>query len=129
MHLECKNKYFQYGPKSRLISALLYAYKNKIVYDETLPSWRVVYCVSALPGPYAGQYAYVRTASTNQIKEFVPYFDQYTVKWSVHFFPAQALRIESTPPGHSDFNETFQRVSACEYLESEKRVFLYLQSK
>ena len=63
MHLECKNKYFQYGPKSRLISALLYVYKNKIVYDETLPSWRVVYCVSALPSPYAGQYAYVHVLS------------------------------------------------------------------
>ena len=37
--------------------------KNKIVYDEILLSWSVVYCVSALPGPYAGPYAYVRTAS------------------------------------------------------------------
>ena len=45
------------------------------------------------------------------------------MKWSIHFFPAQALKIESTLSGHSDFNETFQRVSACEYLESEKRVF------
>ena len=50
--LECQNKYFQYGPKSWLISALLYTYKNKIVYDETLLSKRVVYCVNALPGPY-----------------------------------------------------------------------------
>ena len=41
------------------ISALLYTYKNKIVYDEILLSWSVVYCVSALAGPYA----YVRTAS------------------------------------------------------------------
>ena len=32
---------------------------NKIVYDEILPSQSVVYCVSALPGPYN----YVRIAS------------------------------------------------------------------
>ena len=36
MRLECQNKYFAYGPKSRLIRALLYAYTNKIVYDEIL---------------------------------------------------------------------------------------------
>ena len=36
MRLECQNKYFPYGPKSRLIRALLYTYTNKIVYDEIL---------------------------------------------------------------------------------------------
>ena len=59
MPLECQNKYFPYGPKSRSIRALLYTYTNKIVYDEILLSWSDVYCVSALPGPYAGPYAYV----------------------------------------------------------------------
>ena len=58
MRIECQS-----GQKSRLIRGLLYAYANKIVYDEILLSWSVVYCVSALPGPYAGPYAYVRTAS------------------------------------------------------------------
>ena len=38
MRLECQNKYFPYGPKSRLIRALLYTYTNKIVYDEILLS-------------------------------------------------------------------------------------------
>ena len=37
-HLECQIKYFLYGPKSRLIRALLYTYTNKIVYDEILLS-------------------------------------------------------------------------------------------
>ena len=36
MGLECQNKYFPYGPKSRLIRALLYAYTNKIVSDKIL---------------------------------------------------------------------------------------------
>ena len=31
MRLECQNKYFPYGPKSRLIRALLYTYTNKTV--------------------------------------------------------------------------------------------------
>ena len=31
MRLECQNKYFPYGPKSRLIRALLYTYPNKTV--------------------------------------------------------------------------------------------------
>ena len=31
MRLECQNKYFSYGPKSRLIRALLYTYTNKTV--------------------------------------------------------------------------------------------------
>ena len=43
-------------------SFIVYLHK-KIVDDEILPSKSVVYCVSALPGPYAGLYAYVRTAS------------------------------------------------------------------
>ena len=34
MRLDCQNKYLPYGPKSRLIRALLYAYTNKTVYDE-----------------------------------------------------------------------------------------------
>ena len=38
IRLECQNKYFPYGPKSRLIRALLYTYRNKIVYDEILLS-------------------------------------------------------------------------------------------
>ena len=38
MRLECQNKYIPYGPKSRLIRALLYTYTNKIVYDEILLS-------------------------------------------------------------------------------------------
>ena len=59
MRHECQNKYFPYGPKSRLIRALLYTYTNKIVYDEILLTWSVVYCVSALPGPYASPQAYV----------------------------------------------------------------------
>ena len=63
MRLECQNKYFPYGPKSRLIRALLYTYTNRIVHKKILLSWSVVYSVSALPGPYAGPYAYVRTAS------------------------------------------------------------------
>ena len=36
MRLECQNKYFPYGPKSRLTRASLYTYINKIVYDEML---------------------------------------------------------------------------------------------
>ena len=38
MRLECQYKYFPYGPKSRLIRALLYTNTNKIVYDEILLS-------------------------------------------------------------------------------------------
>ena len=38
MRLECQNKYFPYGPKCRLIRALLYTYTNKIVNDEILLS-------------------------------------------------------------------------------------------
>ena len=38
MRLECQNKYFPYGPKSRLIRVLLYTYTNKTVYDKTLLS-------------------------------------------------------------------------------------------
>ena len=30
MHLECQNKYFPYGPKSRLIRSFLYTYPNNI---------------------------------------------------------------------------------------------------
>ena len=30
MDLKCQNKYFPYGPKSRLIRAFLYAYRNKM---------------------------------------------------------------------------------------------------
>ena len=60
MRLECQNKYFPYGPKSRLIKALLYTYTNKMVYDEILLSQSVVYCVSALTGPYACPYPNVR---------------------------------------------------------------------
>ena len=63
VRLEWQNKYFLYGPKSRLIRALLYTCTDKIVCDEILLSWSVVYCVSALPGPYASPFAYVRTAS------------------------------------------------------------------
>ena len=47
--IECQNKYFPYGPKARLIRALLYTYTNKIVYDEILLSKSEVYCVSTLP--------------------------------------------------------------------------------
>ena len=54
---------FPVWTESRFIRALLYTYRNKIVYDEILLSYSVVYCVNALPGPYAGPYAYVRTAS------------------------------------------------------------------
>ena len=36
---------------------------DKIVYDEILLSYSIVYCVSALPSPYPSTYAYVRTAS------------------------------------------------------------------
>ena len=55
---------YAYEPNEvRLIRALLYTYTNKIVSDEMLLSYSVVYCVSALPSPYAGPYAYVRTAS------------------------------------------------------------------
>ena len=60
MLLECKNKYFPYGPKSWLIRALSYTYTNKVVYDF---SGSVVYCVSAFSSPYAGPYAYVRSES------------------------------------------------------------------
>ena len=63
MHLEGQNKYFSYGPKSRLIRVLLYTYTNKMVHDEILLSSSMVYCVSALPALYAGPYTYVRTAS------------------------------------------------------------------
>ena len=63
MRLECQNEYFPYGPKSRLIRALFYTHTNKTVYDETLLRWGVVYYVSALPGPYAGPYSYVRSTS------------------------------------------------------------------
>ena len=53
MHLECQNKYFPYGSKSRLIRALLYTDTYKIIYDKILPNKSVVYCVNVLPGPYA----------------------------------------------------------------------------
>ena len=86
MRLECQNKYFPYGLKSRLIRALLYIYTNKIVYDEILLSKSVIYCVSALPGPYPGLYAYVRTASQpDQIKDFFPYLNRYTIKSNIRF--------------------------------------------
>ena len=73
---------FPYGPKSRLIRAYLYVYTNKTVYDEILLSQSVPYCVSALPGPYAGPYC----LSANQIKEFVPYFNQYTIMCGPYVF-------------------------------------------
>ena len=38
IRLECQNKFFPYGPKSRLIRALLYTYTNKIIFDEIIPS-------------------------------------------------------------------------------------------
>ena len=38
MRLECQNKCFPYGPKSRLIRAFLYTYTNKIVNDQILLS-------------------------------------------------------------------------------------------
>ena len=39
-----------------------------------------MYCVSALPGPYAGPYVCVRDClSVNQIKEFVPHVNQCTM--------------------------------------------------
>ena len=64
MRLECQNKYFPHGPKSQLIRALL---TNKIVYDEV---YRVRELFIVLvrypvhtPGPYAGPYACVGTAS------------------------------------------------------------------
>ena len=41
----------------------MYTYTNEIISDEILLSKGVVYCVSALPGPYAGPYTSVRTAS------------------------------------------------------------------
>ena len=63
MRLECQNKYFPYGMKSRLTRALLYTYTNKIVYDEILLSESIIYCASALLGPYTDPYAYVRTTS------------------------------------------------------------------
>ena len=50
---------FPYGPKSRLIRALLYTFTNKIAYDEILLSSSIIYCVSVLPSPYASSYAYV----------------------------------------------------------------------
>ena len=34
---EWQNKYYPYGPKSRLIGVLLYTYTNEIVYDKILP--------------------------------------------------------------------------------------------
>ena len=71
--LECQNKYNPYGPRFRLIRALLYTYTNKIVCDEILLSYSVVYCVSALPGLCTD------CLSAKQIKEFVPYFSQYTI--------------------------------------------------
>ena len=49
MPFGCQNKYFPYGPISRLIRASLYTYPNKTVQDETLLSQSVVYCVSAFP--------------------------------------------------------------------------------
>ena len=45
MRLECQNKDFPYGPKSRLIRALLCTYTNKIVYYEIfLELERLVRC-------------------------------------------------------------------------------------
>ena len=41
MRLKCENKYFSYGPKSRLIRALLYTYPNKQFKMK-------LYCVRAL---------------------------------------------------------------------------------
>ena len=38
MRLGCQNKYFPYGPKSRLIRALLYTCTKNIVYNGTLLS-------------------------------------------------------------------------------------------
>ena len=70
MHLECQNKYFPYGPKSRLIKALLCTYTNKMVYDKVL--LRSLFIV-------------IRSIrlSANQIKEFVPYFNQYTITLNI----------------------------------------------
>ena len=44
MSLECQNKYSPYEPKSRLIRASLYTYRNKIVYDEILELERYLLC-------------------------------------------------------------------------------------
>ena len=78
---ECQNKYFQYGPKSRLIIALLYTYTNKIVNDEILLSKSVVLLCWCVAGSMR-QSVRLRTdcLSANQIKEFVAYFNQYTIK-------------------------------------------------
>ena len=59
MRLEFQNKYFSYGAKPQAIRALFYTYTSIIVYDEILLIQSVVYCVSALPGSYAGPYAYL----------------------------------------------------------------------
>ena len=63
MCFECQNKYFPYGPKSRLIRDLLYTSTNEIVYDEILLSKSVVYCVSALLGLYTAPSFYVGAVS------------------------------------------------------------------
>ena len=69
--LNVTKKYFPYGPKSWLIKALLYTYINKLVEDEISLSCPVHTMVVRLG---------MDCLSANQIKEFVPYFNQYTIK-------------------------------------------------
>ena len=84
MRLKCQNKYFPYGPKSRLIRALLYTYPNKTVQDEILLSLGVVYCQCVTRSIRRSVRLCTDCLSANQIKEFVPYFNQYTRKCGIH---------------------------------------------
>ena len=80
MRLECQNKYFPYGPKSRLIRALLYTYPNKTVYDETLLSESAVSLLVRCRSIRQSVRLCTDCLSANQIKEFVAYFNQYTIR-------------------------------------------------
>ena len=81
MCLECQNKYFPYGPKSRLVRALLYAYTNKIVYDESLLSWSMFIVLVRCPVHKPVRTDYLLSVrlctdylSTNQIKYILSVF-------------------------------------------------------
>ena len=78
IRLEHQNKYFPYGPRSRLIRTILYTYPNKPVNDETSLCHSVVYYVGTFPSPYAGLYAHVQTAC-QPIN-----FNQHTVKYIIN---------------------------------------------
>ena len=70
-----------HGPKSRLIRALLYTYTNKIELEHGLLCQCVARSIRQSIRPCTD------CLSTNQIKEFVAYFNQYAIKYDTdHLF-------------------------------------------